>query len=130
MNDIDIKHDGWWTIAQKVVATQGVGWLFLGAIMYGIYVIGPEIMRENRNVVIELSREFAQDMHNISVQQREAAVARNETLDGTLEAFRADEREDRRLFVEILKRSDLTPQELQEAIDAATPVPEVQNDGP
>lgn len=118
---ISIKDEtGWGNLLRNVAVNQGVGWVFLGAILWAIYVQAPAIIEK-----LEVSRQtqanhFAESVKEVLKMDVEAANIRTKSVNDALEAFRMDEREDRRLFVEILKRSDLTPQELQDAIEAAT----------
>lgn len=105
--------------AWDIVKTQGISWLLLCAILYWLSIQLPEQQRLNIDLLGSQQTKFARDLKEISQDLKETAKIRSETLSSTLDAYRQDEREDRRLLVEILKRSDLSPSEFQKAIEAA-----------
>jgi hypothetical protein len=97
--------------------------ILLAGVLYGMYVLVPDVAKMNIDAYHSLADEFKTELLEITKIQLQTAQTRQAALDTALDAIRDDEKEDRRLFVEILKRSDLTPQELQEAIEEASQPP-------
>lgn len=112
--------DHWITSARKIAITQGVGWVLLGGVLYGIYILIPQIAQMNIDAYSALSAKFTNDMKAVAEIQLQVAKERTKAIDMALMQLREDEREDKRLLVEILKRTNLSPEELRAAIDHAT----------
>jgi hypothetical protein len=121
-----------WGVLQKILETQGVqivGWIFAGGILYGIYVQYPVLVDRIDKGYQEATDRFAHSQEKFAKDILESSRVRSDDLKVTLKAFRDDEREDRRLLVEVLRRSDMTSQELSEAIEAVNR-PEENNNPP
>lgn len=106
----------------KILETQGVqlvGWIFAGAVLYGIYVQMPILMLQIERGHKEVNTQFTISQEKFARDVLEATKIRSEDLRTTLEVFRADEQEDRRLLVEMLRRTSMTAEELSEAIERA-----------
>ena len=106
----------------KELLTPMIGWVLLSAILYHLGFVAPQMIDRLDDSRHQQFMEFSEKLNRIAETNLTAAKTRDATITTILEGYRKDEQEDRRLFVEILRRSDLTPTELREAIDAAASV--------
>lgn len=107
----------------RILETQGVsiiGWIFAGTMGYGIYMQFPVILDRIDKGHYDATVYFAHSQEKFAKDILDSAKLRSQDLQNTLKAFRDDEREDRRMMVEMLRRSNINAKELSEAIDAAT----------
>jgi hypothetical protein len=115
--NFDIFKNGWF---QRLVETSVVAVVLVLVLVFTM----PKAMDENREALLRVqesqAKMFTATMEKISQTTLETARIQQDTLKSAIQQMRDDEREDRRLFVEILKRSDIGPEELQAAIEAAT----------
>lgn len=103
----------------KYLATQGVGFVFLALLGYAIYVQVPNLAEQHAVFIDRQGKFFAQQLSEISKANEHAAEMRTEAIARVLDEYRQDEKHDLQLLVSVLKRADLTPRELSEAIQEA-----------
>lgn len=113
-----IPTGGW-----EVAKAQGAGWLIAAITLYGCYVMGQAIVKDGQLQLERITQAFSQDLKHIAETNLSAAKTREQAIELILQTFREDEAEDRRLFVEILRRSDMSAQDIREAIETAGAAP-------
>ena len=118
-DSINPRSEGWIVTAQKIALTQGVGWIFAAAILYALYVEGPKVINHYSEAQSAQAERFSNDLKEIIKDTRAAAEARDGVIERVLAELRRDEVEDRRLLVELVKRSNITAEGLQDALEAA-----------
>lgn len=118
-----IPTAGWAKVASRFIETQAVGvigWIFSGAVLWQLSVIAPALVERGITEMKSQAQAFADNLEKVARNNLEAAKSREAATEMVLAEFRRDEAEDRRLFVELLRRAELTPESIEEAVRAAT----------
>jgi hypothetical protein len=104
----------------KLVESLGIFGLF-AATLYYLSIIGPAVHKETQLMYEKSLLQQRESFTATLLRTQEISLERTKLMDSTvtstLENFRQDEREDRRLLVGVLKRSDITAEELTEAVE-------------
>lgn len=115
MSPEEFRDADWRTRGMAWLANQGVSTVLLLGLCVGIWIRVPDLLNS-----VQSGFDKNADEHNkIAEKYLEAARISADATKSFLDTHRRESVEHRRLIIELIKRSDITAKEFQEAVDVS-----------